>query len=142
MSIKRSQAVTDNVALAPIAADEIKKTTCYRCACRCGIRVYLKDGEVKYIDGNPDGSRSTTAVITNDYQLRIGSNEEIPGTDWRGLIGEVKVYNIALSESEISEMANEYFGFAYKPTPADGENCYRKSVWFSTCPFGYRCRDV
>ena len=24
------------------------------CACRCGIRVYLKDGQVKYIDGNPD----------------------------------------------------------------------------------------
>jgi anaerobic selenocysteine-containing dehydrogenase len=23
------------------------------CACRCGIRVHLKDGEVRYIDGNP-----------------------------------------------------------------------------------------
>ena len=91
------------------------------------------DGAMKYlyIDGNPDGSRSTTAVITNDYQLRIGSNEEIPGTDWRGLIGEVKVYNIALSESEISEMANEYFGFAYKPTPADGENISPDELTFS-----------
>lgn len=54
MSNRRPQTVTDNVALAPIAADEIKKTTCYMCACRCGIRVYLKDGQVKYIDGNPD----------------------------------------------------------------------------------------
>jgi anaerobic selenocysteine-containing dehydrogenase len=34
--------------------DEIKTTTCYMCACRCGIRVHLKDGTVKYIDGNPD----------------------------------------------------------------------------------------
>ena len=33
--------------------DEVKTTTCYMCACRCGIRVYLKDGTVKYIDGNP-----------------------------------------------------------------------------------------
>ena len=33
---------------------EIKKTTCYMCACRCGIRVHLRDGEVRYIDGNPD----------------------------------------------------------------------------------------
>jgi anaerobic selenocysteine-containing dehydrogenase len=24
------------------------------CACRCGIRVTLKDGEIKYIEGNPD----------------------------------------------------------------------------------------
>ena len=24
------------------------------CACRCGIRVHLRDGEVRYIDGNPE----------------------------------------------------------------------------------------
>ena len=33
---------------------EIKKTTCYMCACRCGIRAHLRDGELVYIDGNPD----------------------------------------------------------------------------------------
>jgi len=33
---------------------EVKNTTCYMCACRCGIRVTLKNGEVKYIQGNPD----------------------------------------------------------------------------------------
>ena len=33
---------------------EVKTTTCYMCACRCGIRVHLKDGAVRYIDGNPD----------------------------------------------------------------------------------------
>lgn len=38
----------------PGAADEVKHTTCYMCACRCGIRVHLRDGEVRYIDGNPD----------------------------------------------------------------------------------------
>jgi anaerobic selenocysteine-containing dehydrogenase len=35
-------------------ATEIKKTTCYMCACRCGIRAHLRDGELVYIDGNPD----------------------------------------------------------------------------------------
>ncbi|MGE3702470.1 MAG: molybdopterin-dependent oxidoreductase, partial [Hyphomicrobiaceae bacterium] len=35
-------------------ADEIKTTTCYMCACRCGIRVFLKDGKVRYIEGNRD----------------------------------------------------------------------------------------
>jgi sulfite dehydrogenase (quinone) subunit SoeA len=34
-------------------AAEIKTTTCYMCACRCGIRVHLQDGEIRYIDGNP-----------------------------------------------------------------------------------------
>jgi len=36
---------------------EVKTTTCYMCACRCGIRVHLdvKDGRssVRYIEGNP-----------------------------------------------------------------------------------------
>ena len=38
----------------PDAKTEIKTTTCYMCACRCGIRVHLRDGEVRYIEGNPD----------------------------------------------------------------------------------------
>jgi anaerobic selenocysteine-containing dehydrogenase len=33
---------------------EVKNTTCYMCACRCGIRVTLRNGEVRYIEGNPD----------------------------------------------------------------------------------------
>ncbi len=40
--------------LSPKTWDEIKTTTCYMCACRCGIKVYLKDGTVKYIEGNRD----------------------------------------------------------------------------------------
>ena len=39
---------------APGTKREIKTTTCYMCACRCGIRVHLRDGEVRYIDGNPE----------------------------------------------------------------------------------------
>src|SRR5574337_1156675 len=38
----------------PMAEVEVKTTTCYMCACRCGIRVHLRNGEVRYIDGNPD----------------------------------------------------------------------------------------
>ncbi len=39
---------------APGAVNEVKTTTCYMCACRCGIRVHLRDGELRYIDGNPE----------------------------------------------------------------------------------------
>ncbi len=34
-------------------SDEVKETTCYMCACRCGIKVHLKDGAIRYIEGNP-----------------------------------------------------------------------------------------
>jgi len=42
-------------ALPPDAGErtETKNTTCYMCACRCGIRVTLRNGEVRYIEGNP-----------------------------------------------------------------------------------------
>ena len=36
---------------APVA-DEVKYTTCYMCACRCGIKVSLRDGAIRYIEGN------------------------------------------------------------------------------------------
>ena len=38
----------------PKVSDEIKKTTCYMCACRCGINVHMKEGRVAYIEGNRD----------------------------------------------------------------------------------------
>ncbi len=38
----------------PPVSDEIRKTTCYMCACRCGIDVHLKAGKVAYIEGNRD----------------------------------------------------------------------------------------
>ncbi|MEL6312667.1 MAG: molybdopterin oxidoreductase family protein [Pseudomonadota bacterium] len=43
----------------PKVSDEIRKTTCYMCACRCGINVHMKEGEdgekrVAYIEGNRD----------------------------------------------------------------------------------------
>ncbi len=40
--------------LSPSPGDEVKTTTCYMCACRCGIKVWLSDGKIRYIQGNPD----------------------------------------------------------------------------------------
>lgn len=40
--------------LSPYVSDEVRKTTCYMCACRCGIDVHLRDGKVRYIEGNRD----------------------------------------------------------------------------------------
>ncbi len=44
----------------PGATTSVKTTTCYMCACRCGIKVHLRDAgqgggpEVRYIEGNPE----------------------------------------------------------------------------------------
>lgn len=38
--------------LSPSPGDDVKTTTCYMCACRCGIKVWTKDGEIRYIQGN------------------------------------------------------------------------------------------
>ena len=45
--------------LSPKVSDEIRKTTCYMCACRCSINVHMKkdplgDLKVAYIEGNRD----------------------------------------------------------------------------------------
>jgi anaerobic selenocysteine-containing dehydrogenase len=36
----------------PAVGDAVRYTTCYMCACRCGIKVHLSDGQVRYIEGN------------------------------------------------------------------------------------------
>ena len=46
--------VEPSVDTAPKVSDEIRKTTCYMCACRCGIDVHLRDGKIRYIEGNRD----------------------------------------------------------------------------------------
>ena len=38
---------------APVG-DRVAQTTCYMCACRCGIDVHIRDGKVRYIEGNRD----------------------------------------------------------------------------------------
>jgi len=51
--------VDRDIDTSPHVSDEIRKTTCYMCACRCGINVHLRKDEnrqdkVRYIEGNRD----------------------------------------------------------------------------------------
>ena len=45
-------AIDERVDTSPPVSDEVKTTTCYMCACRCGIKVHLKSGAIRYIEGN------------------------------------------------------------------------------------------
>jgi len=44
--------------LSPPVSDEIRRTTCYMCACRCGIDVHIRETngvpKIRYIEGNRD----------------------------------------------------------------------------------------
>ncbi len=44
----------DGVETSPHVSDEIKQTTCYMCACRCGIDVHIRTAQIRYIEGNRD----------------------------------------------------------------------------------------
>ena len=44
----------EQIDLSPAVSDEVICTTCYMCACRCGIKVHLLDGGIRYIEGNRD----------------------------------------------------------------------------------------
>lgn len=49
----------DALDTSPHVSDEVRKTTCYMCACRCGINVHLREGAngapmIRYIEGNRD----------------------------------------------------------------------------------------
>jgi len=54
MTINPFQTIVEDVDTSPMVSDEVKTTTCYMCACRCGIRVHLKNNEIRYIEGNPE----------------------------------------------------------------------------------------
>ncbi len=54
MSINPFATVQETVDTSPAVADRVVCTTCYMCACRCGIKVHLKDGRIRYIEGNRD----------------------------------------------------------------------------------------
>ncbi|WP_088347548.1 MULTISPECIES: molybdopterin oxidoreductase family protein [Rhodomicrobium] len=54
VSAEREDAQRHSLDRSPYVSDRIAKTTCYMCACRCGIDVHLRDGKVRYIEGNRD----------------------------------------------------------------------------------------
>ncbi|MFN4088911.1 MAG: molybdopterin oxidoreductase family protein [Alphaproteobacteria bacterium] len=54
MTASRAAGPQKPVDTSPFVSDEVKTTTCYMCACRCGIKVHLADGRIRYIEGNKD----------------------------------------------------------------------------------------
>ncbi|NCC73736.1 MAG: LamG domain-containing protein, partial [Sphingobacteriia bacterium] len=67
------------------------------------------DGSTKYIyvDGASDASVSASGTIaTNDYLVNIAENSEHTGRYFNGLIDEVRIWNIARTQTEIQDNKN------------------------------------
>ncbi|HCO43542.1 MAG TPA: formate dehydrogenase, partial [Gammaproteobacteria bacterium] len=83
---------------APAIADQIKTTTCYMCACRCGVRVHLKDGQIRYIDGNPDHpvnggvicGKGSAGIMKQDSPARLRKPLLRTGERGRGEFREIE----------------------------------------------------
>ena len=69
----RTTNMNARVDTSPKVADEVKTTTCYMCACRCGIKVHLKDGQVRYIKATAT-IRSTKVCCAPKVRLASCSN--------------------------------------------------------------------
>ena len=51
--------------------DRAVYTTCYMCACRCGIKVHLKDGRLRYIEGNRDHLMTAQVAHISDIDGKV-----------------------------------------------------------------------
>ncbi|MHC4739955.1 MAG: LamG-like jellyroll fold domain-containing protein, partial [Planctomycetota bacterium] len=82
-----------------------------------GSKVYI------YVDGGADVNsiNCSGSIGTNDYPVWIGNNSQ-GVRSWEGLISDVRVYDIALSQSEINDIYTggpTPPGQASNPNPAD-----------------------
>ena len=109
----QSSPLHDPIASAPpLGTCETRTTTCYMCACRCGIRVHLRQGEngpeVRYIDGNPDHPLNKGVICA------------------KGSSGIMKQYSPARLLKPLKRKAGAAV-FVY-PSPVGGDYCQDRVV--------------
>ncbi|WGH78453.1 molybdopterin oxidoreductase family protein [Jannaschia ovalis] len=100
------------VNLHPKVGDEVRKTTCYMCACRCGIDVHVKtDGgrdRVAYIEGNRDHpvnrgvlcAKGSAGIMQHNAPARLRAPLKRVGERGEGKFEEIswdEAYEIAAS---------------------------------------------
>ncbi len=94
--------------LSPKVSDEVRQTTCYMCACRCGINVHLKDGKVAYIEGNRAHpvnkgvlcAKGSAGILQHNAPSRLRAPLKRTGPRGSGQFEEIswdEAYDIAVS---------------------------------------------
>ena len=102
----------------PKVSDEIRQTTCYMCACRCGINVHLRDGKVNYIEGNRDHpinkgvicGKGASGIMQHYSPARLRAPMKRVGPRGSGQFEEI-------SWDEALELATEWLGKVRKTDP-------------------------
>ncbi|CUI27249.1 molybdopterin oxidoreductase family protein [Cognatishimia activa] len=102
----------------PKVSDEIRQTTCYMCACRCGINVHLRDGKVNYIEGNRDHpinkgvicGKGASGIMQHYSPARLRAPMKRVGPRGSGQFEEI-------SWDEALELATEWLGNVRKTDP-------------------------
>ena len=61
-----------------------------------------------YIDGVLEAAKSAgNSIDVSNYDMCIGTNAQVPGREWNGLIDDVRIYNYALSQTEIVSLVGK-----------------------------------
>lgn len=102
----------------PKVSDEIRKTTCYMCACRCGINVHLKDGDIRYIEGNRDHpvnqgvlcAKGSAGIMQHNSPARLRAPLKRVGPRGSGQFEEI-------SWDEALETASQWLGEVREKDP-------------------------
>ena len=86
---------------------EVKTTTCYMCACRCGIKVTLEGKKVRYIQGNRNHpiskevlcAKGNAGIMKHESMAKLRAPlRRIPGTERGDKEFEVISWDEALDE--------------------------------------------
>ncbi len=118
MSINPFATVAEQIDTSPKVGDEVKTTTCYMCACRCGIKVHLQDGAIRYIEGNRDHpvnkgvlcAKGSAGIMTQYSPARL--TQPLLRVGARGA-GEFK----AIGWDEALALAGEWLGAIRRTDP-------------------------
>ena len=92
-------------------SDEVRQTTCYIRACRCGIDVHFKDGDIRYIEGNRNDpvnrgvlfAKGSAGIMQHNSPARLRAPLKRVGPRGSGQFEEI-------SWAEASETATQWLG--------------------------------
>ncbi len=98
MRLNPPRSPAERLDTSPTVSDEVKTTTCYMCACRCGIKVHLKDGKVRYIEGNRDHpvnrgvlcAKGSAGIMTQNSPAKLRKPLKRVGERGRGEFVEIE----------------------------------------------------
>ncbi|MCZ4282491.1 molybdopterin oxidoreductase family protein [Kiloniella laminariae] len=109
----------EQVETSPHVSDEVKTTTCYMCACRCGIKVHLRGDQIRYIEGNPDHpvnkgvlcAKGSAGIMQHNSPARLSKPLLRTGERGSGQFKEIEW-------EEALELATGWLGNIRKTDPA------------------------